>query len=99
MKIPCRYVRGYLCPMQDKWDRSVEGASHASVETLLPGIGWTGFDPTNDLETGDRHIRTAVGRDYVDAPAPEQELISPPVWREVQEPEPADDQQQQQQQQ
>jgi transglutaminase-like putative cysteine protease len=68
VKIPCRYVSGYLCPRPDKPDRSVEGASHAWVEALLPGSGWTGFDPTNNLETSDRHIRTAVGRDYADVP-------------------------------
>jgi transglutaminase-like putative cysteine protease len=27
-----------------------------------------GFDPTNDLVAGGRHIRTAVGRDYADVP-------------------------------
>ena len=68
VKIPCRYVSGYLCPSPDKPDRSVEGATHAWVEALLPGLGWTGFDPTNDLVTEDRHIRTAVGRDYADVP-------------------------------
>jgi transglutaminase-like putative cysteine protease len=68
VKIPCRYVSGYLCPRPDKSDRSIEGASHAWVEALLPRSGWTGFDPTNNLRTGDRHIRTAVGRDYADVP-------------------------------
>ena len=68
VKIPCRYVSGYLCPRPDKVDRSVEGATHAWVEALLPGLGWVGFDPTNDLVTDDRHIRTAVGRDYADVP-------------------------------
>ena len=27
-----------------------------------------GFDPTNNLVTTDRHIRTAIGRDYADVP-------------------------------
>ena len=49
-------------------DRSAEGATHAWVEALLPGLGWVGFDPTNDLMAGSRHIRTAVGRDYADVP-------------------------------
>jgi transglutaminase-like putative cysteine protease len=35
---------------------------------LLPQVGWVGFDPTNDLIAGDRHIRTANGRDYADVP-------------------------------
>jgi len=49
-------------------DRSSEGASHAWVEALLPNLGWVGFDPTNNLVAGDRHIRTAIGRDYADVP-------------------------------
>jgi hypothetical protein len=31
-------------------------------------LGWVGFDPTNWLVAGDRHIRTAIGRDYADVP-------------------------------
>jgi transglutaminase-like putative cysteine protease len=38
------------------------------VEALLPGFGWVGFDPTNNLIAGERHIRTAIGRDYADVP-------------------------------
>src|SRR5262249_12241038 len=47
--IPCRYVSGYLFHAQDDRSLTSEGASHAWVEALLPGIGWVGFDPTNDL--------------------------------------------------
>jgi len=68
VKIPCRYVSGYLYPRAQHPDRSTEGASHAWVEALLPGLGWTGFDPTNNLFACDRHIRTAIGRDYADVP-------------------------------
>ncbi len=66
LRIPCRYVSGYL--HHDAWhaDRSAEGATHAWVEALLPGWGWVGFDPTNNLIAGGRHIRTAIGRDYAD---------------------------------
>jgi transglutaminase-like putative cysteine protease len=35
---------------------------------LSPELGWVGFDPTNNLVAGDRHIRTAIGRDYADVP-------------------------------
>jgi transglutaminase-like putative cysteine protease len=35
---------------------------------LLPELGWVGFDPTNNLLAGQRHIRVAVGRDYADVP-------------------------------
>ena len=68
LRIPCRYVSGYLFHDELHHDRSAEGATHAWVEALLPGLGWVGFDPTNDLITGNRHIRTAVGRDYADVP-------------------------------
>jgi len=65
--IPCRYVSGYLFH-QDREDRSVDGATHALVEALLPDIGWVGFDPTNNRVAEDRHIRVAIGRDYADVP-------------------------------
>jgi transglutaminase-like putative cysteine protease len=68
VKIPCRYVSGYLYGRSENHDRSPEGASHAWVEALLPGLGWVGFDPTNNLIAGERHIRTAIGRDYADVP-------------------------------
>jgi transglutaminase-like putative cysteine protease len=46
----------------------VEGATHAWAEAFLPSLGWVGFDPTNDVLAGERHIRVAVGRDYADVP-------------------------------
>jgi transglutaminase-like putative cysteine protease len=66
--IPCRYVSGYLFHGSEDSDRSAQDATHAWVEALLPGLGWVGFDPTNNLVAGERHIRTAVGRDYADVP-------------------------------
>lgn len=66
--IPCRYVSGYLHHRKEDHDRSVEDASHAWVEAFLPSLGWTGFDPTNRLIADERHIRTALGRDYADVP-------------------------------
>jgi transglutaminase-like putative cysteine protease len=68
LRIPCRYVSGYLHHDSLHEDRSAEGATHAWVEALLPGLGWIGFDPTNNLIAGGRHIRTAIGRDYADVP-------------------------------
>jgi transglutaminase-like putative cysteine protease len=44
------------------------GTVHAWVEAYLPEIGWVGFDPTNNLIAGERHIRTAIGRNYADVP-------------------------------
>jgi len=66
--VPCRYVSGYLFHSRDSHDRSADGATHAWAEALLPELGWVGFDPTNNLMAGDRHIRVAVGRDYADVP-------------------------------
>ena len=68
IQIPCRYVSGYLHHDASHPDRSGDGATHAWVEALLPGLGWIGFDPTNNLIAGGRHIRTAIGRDYSDVP-------------------------------
>jgi transglutaminase-like putative cysteine protease len=69
LKIPCRYVSGYVAPGEMGRDRRVAGsASHAWVEAWLPGWGWVGFDPTNNRLVSERHIRIAVGRDYADVP-------------------------------
>ena len=66
--IPTRYVSGYLFHRRDDNDRSQADATHAWVETWLPTIGWIGIDPTNNIWTGERHIRMAIGRDYADVP-------------------------------
>ena len=42
--------------------------SHAWAESFIPGLGWVGFDPTNNLVVEARHIRVAIGRDYADVP-------------------------------
>jgi transglutaminase-like putative cysteine protease len=68
LQVPCRYVSGYLFHTKDDQSMTSEGASHAWVEALLPKLGWVGFDPTNNLLCGDRHIRVAIGRDYAEVP-------------------------------
>jgi transglutaminase-like putative cysteine protease len=68
LEIPCRYVSGYLYHGGPDKDRSESSATHAWVEAFLPELGWVGFDPTNNLVARDRHIRTAIGRDYADVP-------------------------------
>jgi transglutaminase-like putative cysteine protease len=65
--IPCRYVSGYIYHGGENVP-STEGASHAWVEALLPGVGWVGFDPTTNRLVGEGHIRTAIGRDSADVP-------------------------------
>ena len=68
LKIPCRYVSGYLYHEDKVKDRSPAGATHAWVEAYLGELGWVAFDPTNNLPGCERHIRVAVGRDYADVP-------------------------------
>jgi transglutaminase-like putative cysteine protease len=71
VRIPCRYVSGYVLPRPKNADRprtSRTGATHAWVEAVVPGHGWVGFDPTHNVLAGERHIRAAIGRDYADVP-------------------------------
>jgi transglutaminase-like putative cysteine protease len=65
--IPARYVSGYLLPKKDVEVRqTVTGESHAWVEAWTGG--WWGYDPTNLIEIGQRHVWVASGRDYADVP-------------------------------
>ncbi len=64
MKIPSRYVSGYICP--NKNGMRGEGATHAWVEVLIPGYGWAGIDPTNNVWVTDKHVKLAVGRNFND---------------------------------
>ncbi len=64
--IPSRYVSGYLHDVSSGNGADRGMTTHAWVECLLPGSGWTGFDPTNQTLPDDRHVRVAVGRDYQD---------------------------------
>lgn len=65
-KIPSRYVSGYL-----HQGMGFLGASkmHAWVECYVPGAGWIGFDPTNNLKTDEHYIKVAHGCDYSDCTA------------------------------
>ncbi|WP_436495275.1 transglutaminase family protein [Actinokineospora sp. HUAS TT18] len=63
--IPARYVSGYLHTKPEaKIGEAIQGESHAWIEAWTGG--WWGFDPTNDVEIGPRHIWVATGRDYAD---------------------------------
>jgi transglutaminase-like putative cysteine protease len=65
--VPARYVSGYLHPKRDpEVGDTVVGESHAWIEWW--DGEWVGFDPTNNIEPGDRHIVVARGRDYSDVP-------------------------------
>ncbi|MDB5056810.1 MAG: transglutaminase domain protein [Chloroflexi bacterium] len=67
MKLPARYVSGYLVRSPGHENRGAE-ASHAWCEVWLPDLGWLGFDPTNNLVAADSHVRVGIGRDYTDVP-------------------------------
>jgi transglutaminase-like putative cysteine protease len=63
--IPARYVSGYLHPLPDAAiGQTVAGESHAWVEWFCGT--WRGFDPTNLIDIGDRHVAVGHGRDYND---------------------------------
>ena len=63
--IPSRYVSGYLHTKSNaRIGETVRGESHAWIEAWTGG--WWGFDPTNDVEIGPRHIWVAMARDYAD---------------------------------
>jgi transglutaminase-like putative cysteine protease len=66
--VPARYVSGYLFTDRKAGDRSDPDATHAWVEVFLPSLRWVGFDPTNNILAGERHVTCAVGRDYSDVP-------------------------------
>jgi transglutaminase-like putative cysteine protease len=64
LQIPSRYVSGYICP--NKNGLRGEGATHAWVESYIPGYGWAGIDPTNNIWVTNTHVKLAVGRNFID---------------------------------
>lgn len=62
--IPARYVSGYVCPHDN--NLRGEGATHAWVESWIPGYGWAGIDPTNNIWVTNTHVKLAVGRNFTD---------------------------------
>lgn len=64
LKIPSRYVSGYICP--NKNGMRGEGATHAWIEAYIPGYGWAGIDPTNNIWVTNNHVKLAVGRHFND---------------------------------
>lgn len=61
LKVPARYVSGYLYTDDDS-----HLASHAWAEAWIDD-GWYSFDVTNGLIRPERHLKLAVGMDYLDA--------------------------------
>lgn len=67
--LPAAYVSGYLRTIPPAGQPRLQGAdaTHAWVSVWCgAGLGWIGFDPTNDLIVGNDHIVLAVGRDFSD---------------------------------
>lgn len=72
--IPARYVSGYLQPRVDaEIGETATGESHAWIEWW--DGAWTGFDPTNAIPAGERHVIVGHGREYGDV-APFKGLYS-----------------------
>jgi transglutaminase-like putative cysteine protease len=61
---PARYVAGYYLPEEDG---VADAATHAWAEFWLDGIGWVGFDASNDLCPTDAYVRLCAGLDAFDA--------------------------------
>lgn len=68
LKLPARYVSGYILNEPPPGVEKLIGsdASHAWIETWLPGAGWVGFDPTNGKIANIEFIIVAWGRDFMD---------------------------------
>lgn len=78
--IPSRYVSGYICP--NKNGMRGEGATHAWVEAWIPGYGWAGIDPTNNIWVTNRHIKLSVGRYFKDC-SPVKGAFKGPAHQEL----------------
>jgi transglutaminase-like putative cysteine protease len=72
--LAARYVSGYLfAAPEDGGADSVEVATHAWIEALLPGAdgdpaAWVGADPTNRALASEAHVKIGHGRFYGDVP-------------------------------
>lgn len=68
LKLPVRYVSGYLVTYPPPGQPKLQGAdaSHAWISVWTPEVGWVDFDPTNGIIPGNEHITVAYGRDYDD---------------------------------
>jgi transglutaminase-like putative cysteine protease len=66
--LPARYVSGYIETISPPGVEKLMGvdASHAWFSIYIPHMGWTDFDPTNNVLPGDQHITIGWGRDYAD---------------------------------
>jgi transglutaminase-like putative cysteine protease len=63
LRIPARYVAGYVCG----GDALQDSGGHGWAEARVPGLGWVGFDPANRVCLTDAYVRIAVGLDALGA--------------------------------
>jgi transglutaminase-like putative cysteine protease len=68
LKLPARYVSGYLRTYPPPGRPRLVGAdaSHAWVSVYCPEAGWIDVDPTNNVVPSQSHVTLAWGRDYGD---------------------------------
>ncbi len=62
LSIPSRYISGYLVQA-----RGANALCHSWAEAFIPGLGWVGFDPVNNLCPQGEHVRVATGFDSIGA--------------------------------
>lgn len=63
--VPSRYVAGYMANFGEE-ELSGE-ASHAWAEVWVEGLGWTGFDVTNQICPTESYVRLSTGLDASEA--------------------------------
>jgi transglutaminase-like putative cysteine protease len=61
LSIPARFVTGYVARPD------AAGGAHAWAETLVPGLGWVGFDVFGDTCPTERYVRIASAIDEAGA--------------------------------
>ncbi|MDX2156155.1 MAG: transglutaminase family protein [Hyphomicrobiaceae bacterium] len=68
MRMPARYVSGYLLTRPPPGKEKLQGAdaSHAWISVWIPDTGWVDLDPTNRAMPSEEHIVFAYGREYGD---------------------------------
>lgn len=63
---PARYVAGYLFSESGEAFAALN-ETHAWAEAHIPGLGWVGFDPSNEVCPTDRYVRLSCGLDAAGA--------------------------------
>ena len=80
LDIPARYVTGYLF---DPEAEKPTDQTHAWAEAHVTGLGWVGFDITNQLCPTEVYVRLCSGLDAADA-APVRGMVSGDIEEDMQ---------------